>query len=94
MISTFTLYTTFIFRVGPDFETSMARWRALKQAVSETIVRHGGANSHPHGVGKDHAPFLAVEKTERGVKALASVAAHFDPNGVMASGNLLGVEDR
>ena len=83
------VYSTFVFRVGPDFESSWGRWQALKQAVSNAIVAHGGTISHQHGVGKDHAPFLAAEKGEAGINALRAMVDHFDPHGVFASGNLL-----
>lgn len=82
------VYSTFVFRIGADFETAWARWRGLKAAVSEAIVRAGGTISHQHGVGKDHAPWLAAEKGARGLAAIREVIAHFDPEGVMASGNL------
>jgi alkyldihydroxyacetonephosphate synthase len=83
------VYSTFVFRVGRDFSESWARWAALKQAVSEAIVRSGGTITHQHGVGKDHARFLPAEKGERGIAALQALVSHFDPHGVMASGNLL-----
>jgi alkyldihydroxyacetonephosphate synthase len=83
------VYTTFVFRIGNDFDAAWSRWRTLKQAVSEAIVRNGGTISHQHGVGKDHAPWLAVEKGERGMQGLHALVGHFDPAGVMASGNLL-----
>jgi len=84
------VYTTFIFRIGPDFEASLARWRALKSAVSEAILAHGGTISHQHGVGKDHAPYLEAEKSPRGMRAIADMISHFDPGEVMNSGNLIG----
>jgi len=84
------VYSTFVFRIGPDFDTSFARWQALKRAVSAAIVAQGGTISHQHGVGKDHAPWLATEKGEAGMAALAAARRHFDPQGVMAPGNLLG----
>ena len=83
------VYSTFVFRVGPDFDTTFVRWRALKTAVSQAIVREGGTISHQHGVGKDHAPYLAAEKGQRGMRALEAMIDHFDPDGVLASGNLL-----
>jgi alkyldihydroxyacetonephosphate synthase len=83
------VYTTFVFKADKDFATNHARWVALKRAVSEAIVKGGGTISHQHGVGKDHAPYLAAEKTERGMTALNSLVSEFDPKGVMASGNLL-----
>ena len=83
------VYSTFVFRIGPDFETAWARWRSLKGAVSVAIVESGGTISHQHGVGKDHAPWLEAEKGARGMAAIADMIAHFDPDGVMASGNLI-----
>lgn len=87
------VYTTFIFRLAPDYEASLARWRALKAAVSEAIVAAGGTISHQHGVGKDHAPYLQTEKSARGMRAIADMIAGFDPGGVMNSGNLVGPGD-
>ncbi|MEJ6000157.1 FAD-binding oxidoreductase [Paucibacter soli] len=83
------VYSTFVFRIGPDFESAWARWQALKGAVCQAIVASGGTISHQHGVGKDHAPYLAQEKGARGMQGLRALVAHFDPQGVMASGNLL-----
>lgn len=83
------VYSTFVFRVGPDFEVAWARWTALKAAVSEAVVHLGGTISHQHGVGKDHARYLAAEKGAAGIAALRALAAHFDATGVLASGNLL-----
>jgi alkyldihydroxyacetonephosphate synthase len=83
------VYSTFVFRVGRDFNESWARWTALKQAVSEAIVREGGTITHQHGVGKDHARYLPAEKGERGMQALRAMVSHFDPQGLMAPGNLL-----
>jgi alkyldihydroxyacetonephosphate synthase len=83
------VYATFVFRLAPDFETNLERWRALKSAVSEAIVREGGTITHQHGVGRDHAPYLAADKGERGVRALQAMVDHFDPAGALDSGNLL-----
>lgn len=83
------VYSTFVFRIGPEFEGAWARWRALKSAVSDAIVRSGGTISHQHGVGKDHAAWLEAEKGARGMQAIAEMIAGFDPDGVMASGNLV-----
>lgn len=83
------VYSTFVFRIGDDFDGTWSRWTALKRAVSEAVVRQGGTISHQHGVGKDHAPYLAAEKGARGLQGLQALVDHFDPNGLMASGNLL-----
>lgn len=86
------VYSTFVYRIGPDYESALARWRSLKTAVGDAIVAHGGTITHQHGVGKDHARWLAAEKGAAGMSALAAMVREFDPHGVMARGNLLGDE--
>jgi len=83
------LYTTFVFRLADDPDATLARWRHLKATASETIVRLGGTISHQHGVGSDHAAYLAAEKGELGMAALGDLARRFDPAGVMHPGVLL-----
>jgi alkyldihydroxyacetonephosphate synthase len=87
------VYSTFIYRIGPDHEAALARWQALKQAVGDAIVAQGGTITHQHGVGKDHARWLPAEKGPLGMAAIAAMARPFDPEGVMAQGNLLGDVD-
>jgi len=86
------VYSTFVYRIGPDYDTALARWQSLKTAVGDAIVAHGGTITHQHGVGKDHARWLAAEKGATGMSALAAMVREFDPHGVMARGNLLGDE--
>ncbi len=83
------VYTTFVFRAGSDYEGTMKRWQKLKAAGAEAIVRHGGTISHQHGVGKDHAPYLAAEKGELGIKAIKSLCEVFDADGRMNPGKLV-----
>ena len=84
------VYSTFVYRIGPDYDAALARWQSLKTAVGDAIVAHGGTITHQHGVGKDHARWLAAEKGATGMSAIAAMVREFDPNGVMARGNLLG----
>ncbi len=84
------VYSTFVYRIGPDYPAALARWRSLKQAVGDAIAAHGGTITHQHGVGKDHARWLPREKGPLGMAALHNLARPFDPHGVMAVGNLLG----
>ncbi len=88
------LYTTVVFRLAADPDETLARWSAAKDAASRAIVAHGATISHQHGVGRDHAPHLAAEKSALGMAALADVARRFDPDGVMNPGALLGDADR
>ena len=48
-----------------------------------------GTISHQHGVGRDHAPYLAAEKGPLGMAALADAVARFDPDGILQRGVLL-----
>jgi alkyldihydroxyacetonephosphate synthase len=84
------VYSTFVYRIGPDYEAALARWQGLKSAVGDAIVAHGGTITHQHGVGKDHARWLPAEKGPAGMAAIGAMVRHFDPDGVMARGNLLG----
>jgi alkyldihydroxyacetonephosphate synthase len=83
------LYLTYLFRLAADPEATLARWQSLKRAASEAIVAAGGTISHHHGVGTDHAPYLAAEKGPLGMAALQAIARTFDPGGVMNPGILL-----
>ncbi len=84
------IYVTYLFRQAAKPEGTFRRWLTLKTAASRTIVEGGGTISHQHGVGRDHAPYLAVEKGELGMAALADVARRFDPAGIMDPAVLLG----
>jgi alkyldihydroxyacetonephosphate synthase len=86
------VYSTFVYRLAGDYERDLARWRSLKTAVSQAIVANGGTISHQHGVGADHACYLAAEKGELGIEAMRRLCAHFDPQGLMNPGKLIPVE--
>ena len=83
------VYTTYVWRLAGTHEENMARWRALKHAASDAIVANGGTISHQHGVGTDHAPWLAAEKGALGMAAIGALFKQFDPQGIMNPGKLL-----
>ncbi len=83
------LYTTYVFRCSEEYETTLARWRAMKSAASSAIVAGGGTISHQHGVGRDHAPWLEQEKTREGLAVLEHLFDHFDPDHHLNPGCLL-----
>ena len=83
------VYTTFLFRMDKDYDKTLQRWQKLKAAGAEAIVKHGGTISHQHGVGKDHAPYLAAEKGELGIKAIKGLCQVFDPEQRMNPGKLV-----
>ncbi len=49
----------------------------------------GGTITHHHGVGRDHAGWMAREVGEGGVAALRALKAELDPAGIMNPGKLL-----
>jgi len=86
------VYSTFVWRLAGDYDADLARWRVLKAAVCDAVVANRGSISHQHGVGTDHAPYLAAEKGELGVGAMRALFRHFDPQGMMNPGKLLPPE--
>ena len=83
------IYTSYIFPNGEDYDATLSYWRAIKDAASKAVVGSGGTISHQHGVGRDHAPYLGVEKGSLGLKTIGALVQHFDPNGVLNTGVLL-----
>ena len=89
------LYFTAVFpqKLGdtPQASALAAReqWLAVKRAATDAIVASGGTITHHHGVGTDHAPWIAQEKGPVGVSALAAIKDDLDPTGAMNPGKLL-----
>jgi alkyldihydroxyacetonephosphate synthase len=84
------IYSQFVWKTAPGgFAPNFERWQRYKTAVSKVIAEHGGTVSHQHGVGRDHAANLHLEKGPLGMSALATLCAHFDPQGMMNPGKLL-----
>ena len=82
-------YITYLFRRANNPEETLRRWQVLKGAASRIILAHGGTISHQHGVGIDHAPYLAAEKGPLGMQTLETFIRQFDPSGMMNPGKLL-----
>ncbi|MBL8953398.1 MAG: FAD-binding oxidoreductase [Myxococcaceae bacterium] len=83
------IYTTVVFRLADTPEETLERWSTLKARASEAIVAAKGTISHQHGVGTDHARYLAAEKGALGIAALERALAGLDPDSVMNPGKLL-----
>ena len=79
------LYFTVVFPMAPD---AMAQADQLKRAALDAIVAGGGAVSHHHGLGADHARWAEAEKSALGIEVLAAIASAFDPAGVLSTGSL------
>jgi len=62
------LYFTFVF--PRNLEDEIGQWRRIKRAASDVLTANGGTITHHHGVGTDHAPWLAEEKGPTGIALL------------------------
>ena len=82
------IYTTYFFRNSPNYAQSLARWQAIKKAGSDTVIKMGGTISHQHGVGRDHMPWLPLEKGTLAMQALGQVVEFFDQKQLMNPGCL------
>ena len=74
----------------PGTVSPVAFWTELKEAVTQSFVESGGAVTHHHGVGRYHRAAFEESIGERGRAALWVLRRHFDPQGVMNPGVLLG----
>jgi alkyldihydroxyacetonephosphate synthase len=69
-------------------DRELEQWRELKRATTDAILEAGGTLSHHHGVGLDHAPWLAREKGTLGISAIQALRRALDPDGIMNPGKL------
>jgi alkyldihydroxyacetonephosphate synthase len=77
------LYFTALFARAAD---PYAQWLAVKRATTDAIVAGGGAPSHHHGLGADHAAWAMADKGALGIAVLDAMVRTVDPRGVMAVG--------
>ncbi len=82
------LYFTFFGKAREGQE--IAQWEAVKDAVTRALLDAGGALSHHHGIGADHAPYLGRVVGEDGLLILRALKRELDPEGIMNPGKLVG----
>jgi alkyldihydroxyacetonephosphate synthase len=81
------LYFTILYPLDPA--DPVVQWQGIKRDATRAVLDAGGTLSHHHGIGTDHAPWLAEEKGSVGIAALRAVKAAVDPRGTMNPGKLL-----
>lgn len=81
------LYFTFFGKAIEGRE--VAQWEAVKDVVTRAFVDAGGALSHHHGIGADHAPYLGRVVGEDGLLVLRALKRELDPEGIMNPGKLV-----
>ena len=83
------IYTTYFFRCAASYDETLVRWQKMKTAASEVIAKNRATISHQHGVGKDHAPYLAAEKGALAMRMIRTLTNDFDNDGRLNPGTLL-----
>jgi len=83
------LYTTYFFRAAKDHTTTLKRWQKIKKAASLSLANGTATISHQHGVGRDHAPYLAAEKGMLGIQVTHDMLKSLDPEQRMNPGVLI-----
>ena len=83
------LYTTYFFRAAKDHATTLSRWQKIKHAASLSLANGTATISHQHGVGRDHAPYLAAEKGKLGIQVTHDMLKSLDPEQRMNPGVLI-----
>lgn len=72
------LYFTFAFSPGPGREP-LEQYDVVKAAVQQAFVDNGGTLSHHHGVGVEHARWLAEDISPAGVQMIDALFSGVDP---------------
>jgi len=83
------LYFTVLAGVRSDM---LSTWAPIKARAGDAIIAAGGTISHHHAVGRDHAPWLAQEIGETGIRILAAIKRELDPQGIMNPGAVIPIE--
>ena len=83
------LYTTYFFRAAKDHASTLSRWQKIKHAASLSLANGTATISHQHGVGRDHAPYLAAEKGKLGIQVTSDMLKSLDPEQRMNPGVLI-----
>lgn len=83
------LYTTYFFRAAKDHASTLNRWQKIKHAASLSLTNGTATISHQHGVGRDHAPYLAAEKGKLGIQVTHDMLKSLDPEQRMNPGVLI-----
>lgn len=83
------VYVTYLYRRTDDPDETYERWKTMKHAASQVIIKYRGTISHQHGVGTDHADYLIYEKGQIGVDMMRAIQKSLDPDGLLNPGKLL-----
>jgi len=77
------IYITYLFPRLKIFDELLLNWQAMKSAASKVIISNKATISHQHGIGKDHLPYMTLEKGYLGIEILKNIKATCDPNEIL-----------
>ncbi|MBX9394388.1 FAD-binding oxidoreductase [Streptomyces sp. TRM72054] len=80
------LYVTVLAPARRGSET--AQWDAVKSAVCELLLDHGGTITHHHAVGREHRPWYDRQRPDTFAAALGAVKRALDPQSILNPGVL------
>ena len=83
------LYFTVLAGIRSD---PLATWEPVKARVNDAIIGAGGTISHHHAVGRDHAPWLAEEIGDTGIRIITAIKRELDPAGILNPGAVIPIE--
>ncbi len=72
-------------------EPDMAAFLEFQRGIIEKIDECSGSLSHHHGVGRMLGPWMEKHLGKEQMNVLRALKAHFDPNGIMNPGGVLGL---
>lgn len=72
-------------------EPDTAAFLEFQRGIIEKIVECGGSLSHHHGVGRMMGPWMETHLGKEQMDVLRALKTHFDPNGIMNPGGVLGL---
>jgi len=64
----------------------LEQWQAIKDAVSDALIREGGTITHHHAVGRDHQKWYERQRPALFGDVLADAKRRLDPKGVLNPG--------
>ncbi len=81
------LYFTFAFEHGDD---ALGQYDVVKKAIQDAFLAEGGTLSHHHGVGVEHAPWLAADVSEAGAGLVQTLFDSTDSHRIFNPGKVTG----
>ncbi|HVT77495.1 MAG TPA: FAD-binding oxidoreductase [Acidimicrobiales bacterium] len=80
------LYFTWAGQPSPETGGVEGYYNAAWDLITNTVLAHGGALSHHHGVGLNRSRFLVDALGQPGYDVLCGIKAALDPNGILNPG--------